>query len=300
MPILATFGAASARGYGCGIAGGGGEAAGSWFASDSQNLQASYQPVGYSTVTVEIIGVNGSNVYTPNANRGWNPSDVIFNQPQANNGFTPGCGPGDLVGKASKVVHTSMDPTDLAFRTPDGSTQAGAAKYAWRSGTAANVYSGSEATRANVVNYSGAPGGCATVAYNAAGNSVHLSAGGGGASGRPDRGQTYYNYSNIYHYCRASDADAALATDNNVFGGGRVITNNNGTNGESNSGGRCYYTSGGSGGGENGGGPANNTGNYGGHSGSSKSTGGTLTAGTYYDTTVGQNSNVGYAKVSWS
>lgn len=300
MPILSTFGAASARGFGAGIAGGGGEAAGSWFASDSQNLQASYQPVGYATVSVEIIGVNGANLYTANSNRGWLPSDIIFNQPDANNSFTPGCGPGDKVGKASKVVHAGLDPTDLAFRTPDGSTQAGNAKYAWRSGTAANVYSGSEATRANSASYSGAAGGCAVVAYNAAGNNVLLSAAGGGASGRPDRGQTYFNYGNTYNYSRKSDADDALATDNNVFGGGRVITNNNGTNGESNGGGRCYYTSGGSGGGENGGGPSPETGNRGGHSGSSKSTGGTLTAGTYLDTTIGQNSDVGYAKVSWS
>lgn len=320
MPIISTFGAASARGFGANISGGGGEAPGDWYASQSQNAQASYVPVGYATVSVTVVGVNGSNQYANPyfGGKGWCPSGApgtpnsypdIDLAPDANGPTANwvGCVPGEKVGKASKVVK-SIDPSDLSFRTPDTSAVAGmnVATYAWRSGTAANVYSGCEAVTANVYNYTGAPGGAACVAYNANQNNVHIVGAGGAASGRPDRNSTSYNNEGS-HYNRRSDADdptvgsGSPATSNaNIFGGGSVYTNNNGTNGENNGGGRCYYTSGGSGGGEQGGGPANNTGNYGGYSGLSKFNGATLTAGNFLDVTVGQNTNIGYAKVSWS
>ncbi len=267
MPLISTFGAASARAFG--LQAGSKEEPGSWFAPQGQDLTASYEPAGYASVTITIVGVNGGSGYGGN-NKKWTYESGTENQP------TPS--PGNKVGKASKVSG-SVSPANLAFRTVQADVTNQLNTRGWTSGSAANNYSGSQAKHANQGIYSGTNGGGATVAYH--GNTRIAVAAGGGASGRQDR-----NTTNAYN--ALSNADSS---NNNV------TNSNNGTN---TTGGACYYTSGGSGGGEKGGATTTAAANKGGYSGNSYSTGLTLTAGAFQDRFIGSTEDVGYAKVEWS
>lgn len=272
MPLISTFGAASARAFG--LQASSKEEPGSWFAPEGQDLAASYEPAGYSSVTITIVGVNGGSGYG-GSNRRWVYAAGTQNEPQQT--------PGNKVGRSS-MVSGSVSPANLAFRTVQANYNNNINNRGWTSGSAANNYSGSRAAYASAAGgvYSGTTGGGAVVAYH--GNTRIAVAAGGGASGRADRNQNYYGNS----YSALTHADAS---NNNV------TNSNNGTNTQ---GGACYYSSGGSGGGEKGGATTPNPGNKGGYSGNSYSTGLTLTAGAFQDQYIGSNESVGYAKVEWS
>ncbi len=272
MPLISTFGAASARAFGLQAASK--EAPGSWFAPEAQDLVASYQPSGYDSVTLTIIGVNGGGSGYGGNNRRWNYTNSTKGNPDAS--------PGTKVGRSSKVSRTTS-PVGLGFRTPvaNSTTTKG-----WTSGANATSYSGSQANQANQAVFSGTAGGAAVVAYN--GNTRIAVAAGGGAAGRPDRNSSVYGNS----YSAKSYADEYAGTNTNT------TSSNNGT---SSTGSACYYTSGGSGGGERGGAAANAASNTGGYSGNSYATGFTLTAGQFQDATIGtSDTDVGIAKIEWS
>jgi len=276
MPLISTFGAASARAFGL-QTGAGTEPPGSWFAPEAQDLVASYQPSGYDAVTLTIIGVNGGGSGYGGSNRKWNYSNATKNQPSST--------PGNKVGKSSKVSG-SVNPVGLGFRTPAADSSNATNTRGWTSGANAASYSGSRANLANQQAYSGTAGGAAVVAYN--GNTRIAVAAGGGAAARPDRNSNAYGNS----YSAKSYADQYAGSNTNT-------TNSN--NGTSSSGNACYYTSGGSGGGERGGAAANSAGNQGGYSGNSYATGFTLTAGQFQDATIGTSDTaVGIAKIEWS
>lgn len=272
MPLISTFGAASARAFGLQAVGK--EAPGSWFAPEAQDLVASYEPAGYETVTLTIIGVNGGGSGYGGSNRRWNYSNSAKGLPDQT--------PGNKVGKSSKVSG-SVSPVGLGFRTPVANATN---TKGWTSGANATSYSGSQANLASQQTFSGTAGGAAVVAYN--GNTRIAVAAGGGAAGRPDRNSNAYGNT----YSASSYADQYAGTNTNT-------TNSN--NGTSSSGSACYYTSGGSGGGERGGAGVAQAANKGGYSGNSYATGFTLTAGQFQDATIGtSDTDVGIAKIEWS